>query len=352
MATDGQLRIWVLLGAKAGDNAQALTLAHRLGGHVETKQLQFNSLHKLPNAFLGASVAALSPITRAQLSAPWPQMVIGVGKRSAPVALWIKAQSGGFTKAVQLGRPRVPLGLFDLVITSSQYGLPARHNVVRIDRPFATPAPVEDAVIERWAKTWANLPRPWLVAAIGAQKHPQYLGRDELLRFGEHVHTLAHETRSSVLLFGSPRSMTRATEIVGERIKAPLWIANKAANTDRAYSVAIKLGDRFAVTSDSVSMITEMADTGKPCHVMVLPVAKTRFSWGAEAGVGRWLVERGLFHPPRNTQVFVDQLIGSGVLTAFNGERSVETGASGSGPSVSRDTAVRLVKALVDKQTA
>ena len=41
----------------------------------------------------------------APLAPPWPDVLIASGRRSAPVARWIRRQSGGRTRLVQLGRP-------------------------------------------------------------------------------------------------------------------------------------------------------------------------------------------------------------------------------------------------------
>ena len=49
--------VWVLLGVKGGDNAQALDLAKTVGWRYETRQLRFKPLHALPHVLLGGSLA-------------------------------------------------------------------------------------------------------------------------------------------------------------------------------------------------------------------------------------------------------------------------------------------------------
>ncbi len=144
--------IWALLGSKGGDNSQVLHLASQLPGRVVPKQLAFNGLHAAPNALLGASLKSLTPESRTQFAGTWPALVIAAGKRSVPVARWIKQQSQGRTRLVQIGRPRAPLAAFDLVITTPQYGLPNEANVLELPLPLVAqrhPAQAEQARWER-----------------------------------------------------------------------------------------------------------------------------------------------------------------------------------------------------------
>ncbi|NJM28954.1 MAG: hypothetical protein HC855_01375 [Rhizobiales bacterium] len=151
-------RVWVLQGARTGDNAQAAELAHRLSLSFEIKPLTYNLLHNLPNILLGESAASVGA-GKESLRAPWPDLVIATGKRAAPVARWIKRQSGGRAKLVHLGRPRAPLEAFDLVVTTPQYGLPPAENAVVAPLPFATPRPSDLVQIATWQAEWEYLPR-------------------------------------------------------------------------------------------------------------------------------------------------------------------------------------------------
>ena len=55
------------------------------------------SLKKRP-----ASDAGIRSVER--LQRPWPDLVIATGRRTAPIASWIRKQSGGLTRTVQMGR--------------------------------------------------------------------------------------------------------------------------------------------------------------------------------------------------------------------------------------------------------
>jgi uncharacterized protein len=305
--------IWVLKGLRAGDTAQAMELALQLGGRVEGKQLAFNGLHAIPNWLVGARVSHLTPNARSLLRPPWPDLVVATGKRTAPVALWIKQQSGGHSKLVQLGRPRMALKYFDLVVTTPQYGLPAAPNVVEIALPFAHPKPVVPADLEAFNSEWSHLPRPWILGVIGGAKFPLRLNDGDLAAFGRALDNRAHHTSGSVILLDSPRSPDKAINKVAQSITASKWLYRRGQSVN-PYQAALSMCDELVVTSDSVSMVSEMLLTGKPTRIYRLPESKFLPRWSAQSGIGAALSTSGLLHPPRNVNGFMTRLINAGAL--------------------------------------
>ncbi|MFD1333337.1 ELM1/GtrOC1 family putative glycosyltransferase, partial [Methylopila musalis] len=168
-------RVWALLGRRAGDNRQVLTLAEAAGLPFEAKPLRFNPGRALPTLLRRGSLHTLTLESRALVAPPWPDVVIAAGKRSAPIALWIRMASGGRTRLVHVGRPWAPLSWFDRVVTTAQYGLPARANVIRNTLPLAH-APAEAEAIP---PALAALPSPRLVLLAGGSSRPLMLDAAE-----------------------------------------------------------------------------------------------------------------------------------------------------------------------------
>src|SRR6185369_5995781 len=102
-ADSARTHVWLLLGDKAGDNAQLRVLAAGLNVPVVEKPLTFNRLYRIPNVLLGATLSSVAA-GRDELQSPWPDLILASGRRSVPVARWIKQQSSGRTKLVHLGR--------------------------------------------------------------------------------------------------------------------------------------------------------------------------------------------------------------------------------------------------------
>ena len=121
--------VWVLLDDRPGNSTQSLGLAEELGWPFTALTLRFGTLARLHNRWLGASVRGLEPGSRSSLGPPWPDLVIAAGRRSAPVALWIRDQSQGRSKLVQLGRKGADRAeLFDLAVTPA-YTRQSSHSI-------------------------------------------------------------------------------------------------------------------------------------------------------------------------------------------------------------------------------
>ncbi len=305
--------IWVLKGLRAGDTAQAMELALQVGGRVVGKQLSFNKAHVIPNWLLGARVSHLTPTAHSLLRPPWPDLVVATGKRTAPVSLWIKQQSGARARIVQLGRPRMALGQFDLVVTTPQYGLPPGSNIIQVPVPFAKPKAVSEINLLPYQTLWAQLPRPWIVGVLGGHKFPQRLTIVEMAGFGHTLDQMASQRGGSVILLDSPRSPLGAIDIAAKAITTPCWHCQHGSGSN-PYQSALALGDAFVVTSDSVSMVTEMLLTNKPTTVFRLPVSSLVPRWSAGSGLGAMLARAGVLHPPRDVDGLMLRLQADGYL--------------------------------------
>ena len=83
-------RVWVLGDDRPGNATQSLGLAETLGWPLEQRQIQPGPLSRLHNRLLGGSRLGIDLSRSDPLEPPWPDLVIAAGRRSAPVALWIR----------------------------------------------------------------------------------------------------------------------------------------------------------------------------------------------------------------------------------------------------------------------
>lgn len=261
-------KIWVLTGKRKGDNAQALALAAALGGECREIKLDWTPWRTLPNMLLGTSLRCITPSSRAQLTAPWPDLVIGIGRRSVPVARWIKAQSGGKTKLVHLGNPRAEISHFDLIATTPQYGVPDGPNVLRLALPFsAAQADPED--LAYWEHEWRDLPRPLSGIILGGNAWPYRFTR----RFATGLlDNVARQARGgSAVIVTSPRTPAHITGILQSAIRPPHRVYAWGEGQANPYRSLLKLADTLAVSGDSVSMFNEVILANKPFTVLAVP---------------------------------------------------------------------------------
>ena len=317
----GLPRLWVLLGAHEGDNRQLLALAEALGWPYEPRRLVFKPRSLLPAWLLGASLLRLDRGRSDPLAAPWPDVVLACGRRSAPVARWIGRCSAGASRLVQLGRPRAPLDAFDLVITTPQYGLPARANVVHNVLPLNRSGPPQTAgVAAAWRARLAPLPRPRIAVLVGGNSSSCELSEETARRLRERAHTLARERRGSLLIATSPRTPAAAADILLAESDVPgaryRW---RSGDPENPYAVFLEQADELIVTADSASMLAEACATGRPVRYVPLPPpARPRRSSALVLGFlerqRRRVGERGTPRQQRRLGRWLDALIASGVV--------------------------------------
>jgi mitochondrial fission protein ELM1 len=290
-------RIWLLFGERRGDNAQVLALARMLAQAqpwpYTVKQLRWVPGYDVDPREAGVSLAGLDRSASDPLAAPWPDIVIGIGYRSAPVARWIVAESGGKALNIRLGRPRTELSLYDLVITTPQYGLPPGANVRELPLPLVAPSLEEVALIRaRWAPKLSHLPRPWTAVLLGGPT--QHMGFDDHVaaEIGDRLQTYAAQAGGSLLITTSPRSPATLPQFIARKVTAPHLLHAWQADADNPYFAFLAEADRVIVTSDSMSMAADAAAFDKPLYIYELPWLGRAKKPGLVAGIKRFVRER------------------------------------------------------------
>lgn len=349
-------RVWLLLGQKGGDNAQLRNLAGLLGWPYVEKQLCFNRLSRRANILLGASLESLASGS-APLEPPWPDLVIATGKRSVPAARWIRRRSGGRTRLVHLGRPWAPLEWFDLVVTTPQYRLPGRPNVIHNTLPIIRHDRQrlrEEG--EAWSERFRSLPRPWIAFLAGGPSRPFVFDERAAREIGRAACSYARDLGGSLLVTASRRCPPASFRALAGEIGCPSHIHDPFdPRQGNPYLAYLGLADRFVVTCDSASMIAEACLTAKPVCVIDLPVSYDRkmrraellrsVLLGRQGSVGeriyKSLVDYGLITSTRDLRYYTDILRQKGLITRFG-----ETGGE-QAPAYSNDRELELTRARI-----
>jgi mitochondrial fission protein ELM1 len=302
--SERQPRIWALLGHRRGDNFQVLALAQGLSLPFETRSLRYNVLRRLDKRLLGRSLVSVLPSARKWLKPPWPDLVIGIGHRSVPVARYIRHASGGRTKLVQLGNPRLDPSHFDLVITMPQYGIPDSARVLRLPFAMGSPHPASTMTDEELAFLGA-LPRPHRLMVIGGSTRNWLMTPEDMAVAASALVQRAEREGGTVIAIGSPRTEPAVIEAVRLAIGSGHRVVNGPVPR---YVTLLDDADEIHVTADSVSMLSEAVFTGKP--VGMIPIQLS--------GRGRWhyrLSEAGLLRPPfRDLRKVWDRLSSDGLI--------------------------------------
>ena len=207
METESVPLVWLLLGPKAGDNNQVLALAEALNWPYQGRQLRFHWYELATNRTLGETLAGVDPAQSDALRPPWPDLIITAGRRNEPPARWVKAQSGGRTKLVHIGRPWSPLGAFDLIVTTPQYFLPPHPHVLSVELPLHR---VNQACLTQAANAWQpqfeQLPRPLTAVMVGGDSGKYVFTNAKARRLGRMANQRVKDSGGSILITESART--------------------------------------------------------------------------------------------------------------------------------------------------
>jgi mitochondrial fission protein ELM1 len=292
-----------LLADKVGGNGQLTSLADALGWPYEVKQLRYNALNHCPNVLLGASILSVNQRHSSPLKPPWPDLVLAASRRSAPVVRWIRNQSGGRTRLVHLIHTQAPLHLFDLIVTTPQYRLPERPNIVHNIAPLNRIAPERLAAAAiQWQPRLAELPRPYTALLVGGNSSVYEFDAKTATLLAQQASVHVHRTGGSLLVSTSPRTPSAAADALFAALDCPAygyrWQANDADNPFLGF---LALADNFIVTIDSASQVVEACQMQKPVFVYEWPT-RARSRVRVEGFFRRWL-ERYKYLPHDPSQL-------------------------------------------------
>lgn len=274
--------IWVLDDPRAGTAAQALGIAERLGLPFRRIPLAWN---------WKAHVAALVPHgslmgVSAELGldpgvGEGPELVISSGRRSAPVAVWLKSHYG--CKLVHCMSPGLS-GLlnrdaFDLLVIPTHDNPHQAPNVMPV---LGAPHRVSPLVLTQaemaWHERLAHLPHPRVALMVGG-KIRSAVGMPAAMahQLGRDVALLAIGMGGSVMATTSRRTGREAADALADGLGPAMHVLYHWGEPDEnPYMGYLATADAIVVTADSVSMISEACATEAPVYVACQELAGPR----------------------------------------------------------------------------
>ncbi|PPR17000.1 MAG: hypothetical protein CFH33_00152 [Alphaproteobacteria bacterium MarineAlpha9_Bin3] len=259
--------IWLLLDDRAGNCSQVLGIEKALNLKCSKKKIQYNSLSKLPNIFLQNSIRHIKFSDRKQFKAPWPKIIIGCGRKSAPIGLWIKKQSNNYSKYIQIMWPSYPYKNIDLIFTPLHDEIKNKDNVIEIQTsPNIINKKFTFESYNKWNNKFGSLIAPKISVIIGGDTKKHKLKINHIRDLFKNINNILND-KGSIMISSSRRTSKESLiqikkEIKKLKFKTILWNVND--NTPNPYHGFLAHGDLVIVTGDSVSICSEVCSTGKP----------------------------------------------------------------------------------------
>ncbi len=264
---------WIVTEGLAGTENQCLGIAEFMGIMPLVKRIGLNQPWALLSPWLGWEQSWT--FTGDPLRAPWPDLVIASGRKSIAAARYIKRQSAGRTMVVQIQDPRTSASSFDLVAVPHHDRLRGSNVIVTHAAPNRiTPQRLADGRAD-FANIFSAVPYPRVGVLIGGNSKTHRL-TPEIMK------TLAHQLKEldrhgyGLMITTSRRTGDENLQTLKDTLKetrAFLW-DGRGSNP---YFGIMGWADYILVTSDSTSMISEAATTGKPVYMIPLEGTSSKF---------------------------------------------------------------------------
>lgn len=277
--------IWVVSEGMAGTENQCLGVAEALGVTPVIKRIQLRQPWKSLSPYLACETE--NTFTGDPITAPWPDIVIASGRKSIAAVRYIKKQNPG-TFTVQIQDPRINPSAFDLVAI-------AEHDPTRGENVLVTtasPNRMTEAKLvvakEGFRETFEKLPSPRVAVLIGGKSKSHTLSIEQTHDICDQLMKLT-QNNFGLMITTSRRTGPANDRIIKTQLQADtsyIWDGQSA----NPYFGMLAWADFIIVTSDSVSMISEAATTGKPVYVIPLKGGSKRLNRYIDLMVDKGLV--------------------------------------------------------------
>lgn len=273
--------VWVVSEGIAGMENQGLAVAAALGVDPVIKRVQLRGPWKVLSPYLGFECRASFSDPDDLLAQPWPDVVIGAGRKAIPALRFIAARAAHRPILVYLQDPRFRYADFD-VVAVPQHDVTGRPHLTRLPNILitrATPNRVTESVLDtaktRWAERFAQLPAPRVAVLIGGNSRDYVMDTAATTGLARDIRTLL-TSGASVMMTLSRRTPPAMAEILRTALvdhpRCFIW----DGQGDNPFHGMLAWADTVCVTGESASMLSDAGTTGRPVYILNLTLRTGR----------------------------------------------------------------------------
>jgi uncharacterized protein len=269
------VRCWVLSDGKAGDEAQCLGVAERLGLTPEIRRVKPRAPWVWAMPWGPVDPAETPEKTGSPIAPPWPDIVIASGRRTVAYLRRVRKEAGGRTLTVYLKDPSTGADTAEAIWVPEHDKLRGENVLATLTSPHRiSPERLADA--GRTKPVWLKPGRTNVGVLLGGDsKHHRFTQAN----IADLVDALTAIARNGAHLIVTPSR--RTPPALAQTVHAlsaetgGFWWDGVGENP---YLAILAHADHFVVTADSVNMLGEAAATGKPIHLFAPSGGHTKIS--------------------------------------------------------------------------
>jgi uncharacterized protein len=303
--------IWIATEDLAGTRNQCLGVAEALGTLPVIKTISLREPWKSLSPYLGCEGSY--SFVNSDLIPPWPDILIASGRKSIAAARYIKKQSGGKTFTVQIQDPRIHPKNFDLVAVPSHDPTRGENVIVTTAAPNRITAEKLLTARDGFSNILSSLPAPRIAVLIGGNSKVHRMTPAITEKICDQLLALV-QSGYSLMITASRRTGEENAHILKSKLNHQnifFW----DGLGENPYFGFLAWADAILVTSDSTSMISESATTGKPVYILPLEGGSKRHDKMLETfhinGITRsftGVVETWHYQPLKDAEMIADEI--------------------------------------------
>lgn len=250
----------------AGMRTQGLGLAETAGWDGQFCPIQAHPLWKnISSRFWLRPLSCIQPITLP----PQTRVLIGVGGTGGIVGRALARKY--HLPIVQIQNPRRQFKRFDVIIANPHDGIAGENILISRNALHpVTPQKLESAR-QTWHHRLGRDHRPLLAVMIGGANGRFTLGPKEAAQIADTIIAYTQHHTMQTIVTPSRRTGADVIAVLRERLTPHDIRLETGTGDDNPYMGMLACADMIAVTTDSVSMISEAVATTAPVMILPLP---------------------------------------------------------------------------------
>ena len=259
--------VWILADDRAGNANQLLGIAETLNLPFERKDIRYDKWVKLPNFLRGKTLVGLDKACKAEIKAPYPDVVLSAGRRSFPIARYIRKKSGNRTKIVQLMNPGLAgFNEAELIVLPKHdnYKGTQKNVMTVVGSPHRVSRNKLLSERQKWTPFFEKYPHKRISLIVGGatKNNPFTIAMARDLIAG--VQALKP---ASVLVTTSRRTPSEIVDLLQHELPQPNYFYRFGDKSENPYFGLLACADEIVVSGDSMSMCSECCASGVPVHI-------------------------------------------------------------------------------------
>lgn len=268
--------LWIITDDRPGNQTQLIGIAEQLPWPYQLKIIQYNALAKLPNWLLGKSLWSLTKESKTLFTPPYPDIILSIGRRSVPVARFLKQQSPSLLWVHCMWPGNTGTKEMTLLVVPEHDAIPMRDNlIVTMGSPHRVTASLLEKAKAEWLHQFQTLPSPLIGVLLGGAVKGKKNAEETLLQALREIIEQASMQGAGLLVTTSRRTPNIIKEFLKQPQACPIYLYQWGDPTKNPYLGILACADYLVVTGDSMSMCSEACATGKPVYIMDTPTLST-----------------------------------------------------------------------------